>query len=89
MTDVDDFTDYTESCSCGHSLRQHGNVGGCSGTRTQMDRASLPAPVYADESNPFEWPSNWPPVNEVPTTVVPCTCSGFGVAEPEPPEDWS
>lgn len=88
MTDVNDFTDYGEPCGCGHSNRKH-YPRACSGTRKELDRAALPAPVYNDEGNPFEWPTNWPPVDDCPYVDVPCTCPGFSPAEPDPPEDWS
>ncbi|GAA2092492.1 hypothetical protein [Actinomadura alba] len=87
MTDIDDFTDYTEGCACGHPRRQHGNEG-CDGTNQRLDHEQLPAPSYADESDPFAWPVNWPPPEQAPTTEIPCTCDAFGPAEPEPPEDW-
>lgn len=91
MTDINDFTDYTEGCSCGHSRSDHGNVGGCSGTRSELDTSKLPPPTIAPEDveSPFAWPNNWPPVDVCPHVNKPCTCRRFSPAEPEPPEDWS
>lgn len=88
MTDIDDFTDYTEPCHCGHSRRKHGNLPGCSGTRTDIDRDALPAPEYSDPDSPFEWPNNWPGINDVPRVTRPCGCAGFTPADPEPPEEY-
>ncbi|HZE34070.1 MAG TPA: hypothetical protein VE198_21885 [Actinoallomurus sp.] len=92
MTDINDFTDYSEPCSCGHTLREHWPTNtGCSGQRREMDTAALPTPEYApeDTGSPFAWPSNWPPANQCPHVEVPCTCGAFAPADPEPPEDWS
>lgn len=85
MTDVNDFTDYTEGCHCGHSRSQHVTLG-CGGTRTERDITALPAPVYDDQGDPFAWPSNWPPPGEVPTRTEPCECAGFSVSPSEPAE---
>lgn len=89
MTDIDDWTDYSESCSCGHDRRKHWPTE-CSGTRERLDVSMLPAPEYApeDEGSPFAWPTNWPSVDAAPVTSEPCTCTSFGLAEPEPPEVW-
>lgn len=89
MTDINDFTDYTESCGCGHERRKHTAVG-CNGTRRQLDATALPKPRYApeDAESPFAWPVNWPRPRNAPHIEEPCGCPGFSFADPEPPEDW-
>lgn len=88
MTDVNDFTDYGETCGCGHPHRQHGLNGGCSGTHRTLDIKALPEPEGVDENDPFGWPANWPAVADCPQVERPCLCRSFGPADPEPPEEW-
>jgi hypothetical protein len=84
-----DHDDYVkEDCRCGHRRYRHAGLPGgkCSATVERRSFADLPTPVYESGFDPFGWPLNWPPVEEIPMAIVDCPCPGFDDPGPEEPD---
>jgi hypothetical protein len=87
--DDDPYDTHKDDCRCRHRRSAHTRTG-CTRTVKVTAWSVLPLPQYkpGEEDHPFAWPTNWPPVNQLPQITKDCSCTGFHEPEPAEPDDY-